>query len=141
LSITENIKLIVYNMLLMLPYYTIIGYILVCWPATFHNILNSGAPEWCSVSTMTSFEFHQIRSKQAAILPLTRGNNLPKWTESSLRFRSLFVLLHFFFWPLCYQFFDIRILITLFVSSNSSYLWKLIYSWLNQTYQISSCVK
>jgi hypothetical protein len=36
--------------------------------------------------------------------------------------RSLFVLLHFFFWPLCCLFFfDIRILITPLVSSNSSY--------------------
>jgi len=34
---------------------------------------------------------------------------------------SLFVLLYFFFWPLCCLFFfDIRILITLLVSSNSS---------------------
>ena len=36
--------------------------------------------------------------------------------------RSLFVLLFFFFWPLgCLFFFDIRILITPLVSSNSSY--------------------
>ena len=36
--------------------------------------------------------------------------------------RSLFVLLSFFFWPLwCLFFFDIRILITPLVSSNSSY--------------------
>jgi type IV secretory pathway TraG/TraD family ATPase VirD4 len=36
--------------------------------------------------------------------------------------RSLFVLFHFFFWPLsCLFFFDIRILITPVVSSNSSY--------------------
>jgi hypothetical protein len=36
--------------------------------------------------------------------------------------RSLFVLLYFFFWPLCCLFFfDIRILITSLVSSNSSY--------------------
>jgi len=35
--------------------------------------------------------------------------------------RSLFVLLYFFFWPLCCLFFfDIRILITPLVSSNSS---------------------
>ena len=35
--------------------------------------------------------------------------------------RSLFVLLHFFFWSLCCLFFfDIRILIALLVSSNSS---------------------
>jgi len=37
--------------------------------------------------------------------------------------RSLFVLLYFFFWSLCCLFFfDIRILITPLVSSNSSYL-------------------
>ena len=37
--------------------------------------------------------------------------------------RSLFVLLYFFFWPLCSLFFfDIRILITPLVSSNSFYL-------------------
>ena len=36
--------------------------------------------------------------------------------------RSLFVLLYFFFWPLCCLFFfDIRILITTLVSSNSSW--------------------
>ena len=32
-----------------------------------------------------------------------------------------FALLSFFFWPLCCLFFDIRILITTLVSSNSSY--------------------
>ena len=37
--------------------------------------------------------------------------------------RSLFVLLYFFFWPLCYlSFFDLWILITYLVSSSSSYL-------------------
>ena len=37
--------------------------------------------------------------------------------------RSLFVLLYFFFWPLCcLSFFDIRILINPLVSSNSSWL-------------------
>ena len=36
--------------------------------------------------------------------------------------RPLYVLLYFFFWPLCYLFFfDIRILITPLVSSNSSH--------------------
>ena len=34
--------------------------------------------------------------------------------------RSFFVLLYFFFWPLCCLFFDIRILITPLLSSNSS---------------------
>jgi hypothetical protein len=37
-------------------------------------------------------------------------------------YRSLFIHLYFFFWPLCCLFFfDIRILITRLVSSNSSY--------------------
>jgi hypothetical protein len=37
--------------------------------------------------------------------------------------RSLFVLLSFFFWPLCcLSFIDLRILITPYVSSNSSYM-------------------
>jgi hypothetical protein len=36
--------------------------------------------------------------------------------------RSLFVLLYFFFWPLCYRSFDSRILITPLVFSNSSYI-------------------
>jgi hypothetical protein len=43
--------------------------------------------------------------------------------------RSLFVLLYFFFWPLCCLFFfDIRILITPLISSNSSYViyWSMI---------------
>ena len=35
--------------------------------------------------------------------------------------KSLFVLLYFVWWPLCCLFFDIRILITPLVSSNSSY--------------------
>jgi len=36
--------------------------------------------------------------------------------------RSLFVLLSFFFWPMCcLSCFDLRILTTLFVSSNSSF--------------------
>ena len=34
--------------------------------------------------------------------------------------RSLFVLLSFFLWPLCCQFFDLRILMISLVSSNSS---------------------
>ena len=43
--------------------------------------------------------------------------------------RSLFVLLYFFFWPLCCLFFfDIRILIAPLVSSNSSYsVWTTLY--------------
>ena len=42
--------------------------------------------------------------------------------------RSLFVLLYFFFWPLsCLFFFDIRILITPLVSSNSSYILKMFF--------------
>ena len=36
-------------------------------------------------------------------------------------FRSLFVLFFFFFWSLCYLSFNLRILITPLVSSNSSY--------------------
>ena len=41
--------------------------------------------------------------------------------------RSLFVLLYLFFWPLCCLFFfDILILITPLVSSNSSSSWKLV---------------
>ena len=43
--------------------------------------------------------------------------------------RSLFVLLYVFFWPLCCLFFfDIRILITSLVSSNSSYLYLMLYN-------------
>ena len=42
--------------------------------------------------------------------------------------KSLFVLLSFFFWPLCCLFFDVRILITPLVSSNSSY-----YNWVDVT--------
>jgi len=49
--------------------------------------------------------------------------------------RSLFVLLYFFCWPLyCLFFFDIRILITPLVSSNSSYIsanWNRIFNLLN----------
>jgi hypothetical protein len=37
-------------------------------------------------------------------------------------FRSLFVLFSFFFWPLCCLSFDLRILITPLLSSNSSYI-------------------
>ena len=36
-------------------------------------------------------------------------------------YRSLFVFLSFFLWPLCCLSFDLRILITLLLSSNSSY--------------------
>ena len=43
--------------------------------------------------------------------------------------RSLFVLLSFFFWPLCCLFFDIRILITPLVSSNSSWLTHINWQW------------
>ena len=42
--------------------------------------------------------------------------------------RSLFVLLYFFFWPqCCLYFFDIRILVTPLISSNSSYCLVLYY--------------
>ena len=45
----------------------------------------------------------------------------PPQTPTAEVFRSLFVILFFFFWPLCYlSFFDLRILITPLVSSNSS---------------------
>jgi hypothetical protein len=45
--------------------------------------------------------------------------------------RSLFVLLYFFFWPLCCLFFfDIRFLITPLVSSNSSCNDLLLYNYL-----------
>jgi hypothetical protein len=40
--------------------------------------------------------------------------------------RSLFVLLYFFLWPLCYLFFDIQILITTLVSSSSSFFNRLL---------------
>jgi hypothetical protein len=44
------------------------------------------------------------------------------YTEYIPVVHPLFVLLYFFFWPLCCLFFfDVRILITPFVSSNSSY--------------------
>ena len=57
--------------------------------------------------------------------------------------RSLFVLLYFFFWPLyCLYFFDMRILITNLVSSNSSYninhnVW--VFSKLLKRYQDCNC--
>jgi len=40
---------------------------------------------------------------------------------------SLFVLLSFFFWPVCFLSFDLQILITLLISSNSSYINRLRY--------------
>ena len=46
--------------------------------------------------------------------------------------RSLFVLLYVLFWPLCcLSFFDLRILITSLVSSNSSYIYYLFISVVN----------
>jgi hypothetical protein len=46
--------------------------------------------------------------------------------------RSLFVLLYFFFWPLCFLFFfDLRILITSLVSSNSSKKYQFHSFWLD----------
>jgi hypothetical protein len=56
--------------------------------------------------------------------------------------RSLFVLLYFFFWPLCCLFFfDLRILITPLVSSNSSYanglfLNTILFCFLDMFYQL-----
>jgi hypothetical protein len=64
--------------------------------------------------------------------------------------RSLFVLLYFFFWPLCCLFFfDIWILITTLVSSNSSYTpsqgtWSMFYilrcqlEWMNTSLSFST---
>ena len=49
--------------------------------------------------------------------------------------RSLFVLCHFFFWPLCCVFFfDLRIMITPLVSSNSSYSNHVFF-------KLSNCIK
>jgi len=43
-------------------------------------------------------------------------------TEKKTVCKSLFVLLYFFFWPLCGKhYFDLRILSTRLVSSNSTY--------------------
>ena len=43
--------------------------------------------------------------------------------------RSLFVLFYFFFWPLCCLSFDLRILITPLVSTNSSFLTTIKCNW------------
>ena len=53
--------------------------------------------------------------------------------------RSLFVLWYFFFWPLCCLSFDIRILITHLVSSNSSCLVAIILYVLLQ-FTVSDCL-
>jgi hypothetical protein len=63
--------------------------------------------------------------KSVDIHPLnTSTHNYNYYTFSFMLMfcRSLFVLLYFFFWPLCCLFFDIRILITPLISSNSSYI-------------------
>jgi hypothetical protein len=54
--------------------------------------------------------------------PFKWGSCYSIFTFMCMFCRSLFVLLYFFFWPLCCLFFfDIRILITPLVSSNSSF--------------------
>ena len=99
------------------------GYVprpVLSWFSTYHRACNSidttgatsgagiaypsGAPElipgfwWCSCYSIFSFK--------------------------CMFYRSFFVLLYFLFWPLCYLFFfDIRVLITPLVSSNSSLTW------------------
>ena len=65
-----------------------------------------------------------LRVKLHNVLNVLVGQELhtiPEHLSSPLVFRSLLILLYFFFWPLwCLFFFDIRILITPMVSSNSS---------------------
>ena len=67
----------------------------------------------------TQLNFHDkdlIRTMQIKIFIVMKNSFM------CMFYSSLFVLLYFFFWPLCcLSFFDIRILITPFVSSNSSY--------------------
>ena len=66
---------------------------------------------------------------QASVIPfkINRASKFWGWGYSIFSFmcmcyRSLFVFLYVFFWPLCFLFFfDIRILITPLVFSNSSY--------------------
>jgi hypothetical protein len=67
------------------------------------------------------FPFHLVivlsglRFMDSDYLPLVSSNSFC---------RSLFVLLSFFIWPLCYLPFDLRITTTPMVSSNSSYVYK-----------------
>jgi hypothetical protein len=62
-----------------------------------------------------------IKKKKEYTGWLTRDQTFQIFSFMCMFCRSLFVLLYFFFWPLCCLFyFDIRILITPLVSSNSS---------------------
>ena len=62
-----------------------------------------------------------IKKKKEYTGWLTRDQTFQIFSFMCMFCRSLFVLLYFFFWPLCCLFyFDMRILITPLVSSNSS---------------------
>jgi hypothetical protein len=64
------------------------------------------------------FMLHQFYSNQGFVVGLCYSI----FSFLCMFCRSLFVLMYFFFWPLCcWFFFDLRILITFLVSSNSSF--------------------
>ena len=100
-----------------------------------HNIINQLLMSIFSRGLSTSQQHNQINttgvtSGAGTAFPSREPEFTPgfQWGSCYLIFRficmfcrSLFVLLYLFFWPLCCLFFyDIRILITPLVSSNSS---------------------
>ena len=66
---------------------------------------------------LTTFPEHLCSPEIFSLVRVTRSIIL-----CAMLCRSLFVLLYFFFWPMCFLSFDLLILITPLVSANSSYL-------------------
>jgi hypothetical protein len=105
--------------------------------ATFHNIRESSSNvshtyyimtniRWCLIMWYDSGAGTAYPSRAPEFTPVFSGvrvntQSLDLYAHFCMFCRSLFVLLYFFFWPLCCLFFfDIQILITPLVSSNSS---------------------
>ena len=79
------------------------------------SILDSSLP----LKIMCGFILSAISANKLSIL---MGSCFTIFSYMCMFCRSLFVLLYFFFWPLCCLFFDLRILIAPLVSSNSSHM-------------------
>jgi len=83
---------------------------------TLYHLYHDGQSYcWMKTGQSSNYPLHKVN--------LSYNHDLIADPDGMCMFcRSLFVLLYFFFWPLCCLFFfDLRILITPLVSSNSSY--------------------
>jgi hypothetical protein len=100
------------------------GHFLLTWIYIVHSIQNVFSWEFAcwSKRALTWKQTYQTWYATSGVPEFTPGSCYSIFSFICMFCRSLFVLLYFFFWPLCCLFFfDIRILIAPLVSLNSSY--------------------